>query len=316
MQFYLKKVIFLYILFNLCLGSTITVDQSGNGDFITMNEAINSASEGDTIKVMPGYYIEALSIGSFNKLSIIGTDPQNCIFYNGGDVLSIRDNYNANQEYYIASLTLYSNNGNSVYYQSENSNNGLINFVNCIFKSRFYLYNNYNQINVNNCVFNSNGDGFYSYYNYSTINFSNTIFYSNNNAALNIYSGTGSANLISCIMFNNTVGLSNSSGNVLSLYSLYYNNGGNPPSGETNIYEDPLFRDEVDFLLEPNSPCIDAGIPTASYNDLNNTRNDIGLHGGPNAPYGLGPVITNFLISPDPVSVGGSITIEATATSE
>ena len=75
MQFYLKRVIFLYVLFNLCLGSTITVDQSGNGDFNTINEALNSAYEGDTIKVMPGYYIEELDIGGlyiYNRIRSSG----------------------------------------------------------------------------------------------------------------------------------------------------------------------------------------------------------------------------------------------------
>ncbi|NOX37859.1 MAG: T9SS type A sorting domain-containing protein [Calditrichaeota bacterium] len=66
-------------------------------------------------------------------------------------------------------------------------------------------------------------------------------------------------------------------------------------SGTGNINLDPIFADTVHFYLDPSSPCIDAGNPDASYNDLEDPdrpgfarfpamgtlRNDMGAYGGP-----------------------------------
>ena len=53
--------------------------------------------------------------------------------------------------------------------------------------------------------------------------------------------------------------------------------------GSNNIFEDPQFVDNVDFLLEPTSLCVDAGHPDDQYLDVDGTRNDIGAYGGPGA---------------------------------
>jgi len=66
-------------------------------------------------------------------------------------------------------------------------------------------------------------------------------------------------------------------------------------TGEGNIDLDPLFSDLTTFLLEENSPCIDAGNPDEIYNDIEDTnnpgqaqypamgtiQNDMGVYGGP-----------------------------------
>ena len=54
-------------------------------------------------------------------------------------------------------------------------------------------------------------------------------------------------------------------------------------SGTGNISDAPKFVDANagDFHLQSNSPCIDAGNPGESYNDVDGTRNDIGAYGGP-----------------------------------
>jgi hypothetical protein len=60
------------------LGNLIIVDKSDNGHFTTITDACNYASNGDTIYVMPGVYIESVStIGK--KLNIVGVDKVNCI---------------------------------------------------------------------------------------------------------------------------------------------------------------------------------------------------------------------------------------------
>ena len=54
-------------------------------------------------------------------------------------------------------------------------------------------------------------------------------------------------------------------------------------SGATDIEADPRFTDAEggDFTLSGLSPAIDAGNPSAGYNDLDGSPNDLGLYGGP-----------------------------------
>ncbi|MBZ0266097.1 T9SS type A sorting domain-containing protein, partial [bacterium] len=42
----------------------------------------------------------------------------------------------------------------------------------------------------------------------------------------------------------------------------------------------PLFEDEIDFRLREESPCINAGHPDEAYNDVDGSRNDMGIYGG------------------------------------
>jgi hypothetical protein len=50
----------------------------------------------------------------------------------------------------------------------------------------------------------------------------------------------------------------------------------------TNVVVDCLHVDPVagDWRLSPGSPCIDAG-PTSADRDVDGTRNDLGVYGGP-----------------------------------
>ena len=63
----------------------------------------------------------------------------------------------------------------------------------------------------------------------------------------------------------------------------------------TNIFEqfnflnpdslDPLFTSETDYHLQENSPCKDAGNPSAEFNDIDGSRNDQGAFGGPDGDW-------------------------------
>ncbi len=53
--------------------------------------------------------------------------------------------------------------------------------------------------------------------------------------------------------------------------------------GSDHINVNPEFLDNIDFILSPTSPCIDAGHDGSQYNDADGSRNDIGSTGGPRA---------------------------------
>ena len=55
--------------------STITVDNEGDGDFTTIQEAIDSASSGDTIEVYSGEYMENVVL-HIEGLTLIGIDSE------------------------------------------------------------------------------------------------------------------------------------------------------------------------------------------------------------------------------------------------
>ena len=64
---------------------TIVVDANGNGDYTTISDAVSAASDGDTILVQPGTYMESVHAFS-KKVHIVGVDRETCILqYHGLD---------------------------------------------------------------------------------------------------------------------------------------------------------------------------------------------------------------------------------------
>jgi len=63
--------------------------------------------------------------------------------------------------------------------------------------------------------------------------------------------------------------------------NLCYESSGDCPAGNGNLNADPRLVDLVDYRLAPNSPAIDAGPDAYEFADLDRTRKDIGVHGGP-----------------------------------
>ena len=64
---------------------TIVVDANGNGDYTTISDAVSAASDGDTILVQPGTYMETVHAFS-KKVHIVGVDRETCILqYHGLD---------------------------------------------------------------------------------------------------------------------------------------------------------------------------------------------------------------------------------------
>lgn len=82
------------------------------------------------------------------------------------------------------------------------------------------------------------------------------------------------------VWFYNSIFLDNTCENINANYSV---SDVEILSGVNNITDEIILFLNDDFELDPESPCINAGIPVEEYNDLDGTRNDIGIYGGPYA---------------------------------
>jgi len=71
----------------------------------------------------------------------------------------------------------------------------------------------------------------------------------------------------------------------LSLNVFSFNNStagyGNGIVPQNTLAADPLVVDTTNFVLQAGSPARDAGNPDPRYNDIDGTRNDMGIYGGP-----------------------------------
>ena len=65
----------------------------------------------------------------------------------------------------------------------------------------------------------------------------------------------------------------------------------------SHLTTDPAFVDTTDFVLGPTSPARNAGNPDPRFNDIDGTRNDMGIYGGPfydpDGRTGSKPVVLN-----------------------
>lgn len=75
---YLMIFLLTYFTFSSAYANIITVDDDGGADFITIQAAVDAASDGDTIRVMPGIYRECIDLGD-KSLVLLGTSPENTI---------------------------------------------------------------------------------------------------------------------------------------------------------------------------------------------------------------------------------------------
>lgn len=124
----------------------------------------------------------------------------------------------------------------------------------------------------NNLFFGNNGHrGVCAYINNSNFIAKNNIFTNNSSDSEIIYiGGSGTQDFSYNNIWNNTAS-QDTTGVIF---------------GPGNIALDPLFVDTNNFGLGSSSPCRDSGDPAVEFNDLNSTRNDMGIQGG---PYGFMP---------------------------
>lgn len=95
---------------------------------------------------------------------------------------------------------------------------------------------------------------------------------------------TGGENMLvfnNIIMNSSTVGIKKLDIGSTADYNCFFNNGTdflNANFGPNNIFENPMIK--TDFSLEQNSPCIDTGVKTFSFNGLSHTVDDEDILGG------------------------------------
>jgi len=94
-------------------------------------------------------------------------------------------------------------------------------------------------------------------------------------------------------------------GDLIEL-KVEYSNVDGGWDGDSNIDEDPKFVDPFNgnFHLEPTSPCINTGHPSAFYTDSDETINDMGIHGG------SGLIISSVDIDFGPAGIGQTQTYD------
>ena len=149
----------------------------------------------------------------------------------------------------------------------------------------------------------------------------NNVIVENGNAG--IYLSSGEPLIASNIIVDNEYGISGYGSPAVIYNDVFSNTSENYSEGVSSdigdISKDPKFVDtKDDYHLQEGSPCIDAGITGAAYLDLDGSRNDMGMYGGPFArfweePY-TGPIVTSIEVTPTRVQQGGTITVRATGT--
>jgi hypothetical protein len=74
----------------------------------------------------------------------------------------------------------------------------------------------------------------------------------------------------------------NAKGNYIQGYSGCCEDPFTPSPGTGELSLNPLFSSDRYYTLQENSPLTDAGNPNVVYNDLDGSRNDMGIYGGQN----------------------------------
>jgi len=179
------------------------------------------------------------------------------------------------------------------------------------------IYLKDSKVSVYNCLFDSNaapseGGGIYC--------FDSDVLIHNCTFVYNYAGGYGSGISISIsntTIFNCILWWNGASPIYGSPTTVTYSNIEGGWSGAGNIDTDPLFAEEIDYHLEPGSPCVDAGDPAILDGSLppglGGERSDMGTYGGTeNGELLEGPYdLFLYPTGPTTVTVGDTIFFDA-----
>lgn len=284
-----------------CFAETIYVDQSGGGDYTSIQVGINAAYADDIIKVGPGVYNENVVIDK--NLELIGSGPNFTTIKSSADSILVNANLNVD----ISGFSLTS------------GENGI------------HLNGDYIHAVIENCLITGCGArGIRFTGQDSTISIFNNSILSNGSSGILIYATTGYNPDVSVSIQGNIIAFNGRYGikvydihdtEVSSYNDVFSNTDLNYVScvaGIGDISENPKFIDQNNgnYVLRSDSPCKDTGRSGEMNNDPDGTRNDMGAYSGAGAaafwPYVPGgPVITEMSVTPASVPKGGKITIKA-----
>lgn len=287
------------------LATTIVVDQ-WNGPYYTIADGYAACSDGDTLLLSPAIYNETLTISI--PLTLKGMDVHSTIMQSTTTTITIN-----NGDVLVQYLTVRGNTfGIRVIQETPTIEHCIVE------QSDSGIYMDGDDALIRNCIIrNCNNDG---------IKISGTVYNKIINNVIHdcnygIYE-ISHLEICSNIIINCNIGIDGHYGDGNLYYNCFYNNATNIHNatvGPGNIEDqDPLFEDlsSSNYHLLTASPCIDTGIPIGIYQDLDGTRNDMGIFGG-QTPWGMGnPTVLDMQITPESVPQGATFDVEATGTVE
>ncbi len=281
---------------------TIRVDLNGGGDYLTIQEGIDTVSDGDTVLVIDGIYTgvgnkdldfngKPIVVTSENgaKFTIIDCQEEGIGFYfrNSEGLTSVVRGFTIrNGKATISDMIL---GGIHCHESSPTITNNIITDSPGV---AITCGNGCAALITNNVIVNTYGNVCAGHGSSPKI-INNVIA---GNSEWGIWIVVNSTPIImNNIIVNNRQGISRGweGGEPTILYNdvwsspdgNYVSHVGQISSDLGDISEDPLFVDPEngDYHLQPGSPCTNAGHPDVAYNDPDGTRNDIGAYGGPDA---------------------------------
>jgi len=256
-------------------GSDVSGDGSFGLPFVTIQHTVDAASDGDSVRVLPGTYTEQVNIGK--SLYILGSGAEVTTIDGSGNDWCIRiDGSGLNGE--IKDFTITGAQADGIRIVNSATDGWLI-------ASNILCDNANVGVDVNdmsrierNLICRNGIDGIRVTSGGSPTIFHNVILQSIDGIELNTSS---TANIQNCIVMDNSNSAIKCIGtaSAMIMYNDLYNNTTNYDncSGTNDISADPLFvgGSPFNYHLQCNSPCIDAGNP-ALPNDPDSSVADMG----------------------------------------